>query len=38
MLGMTSVALLGGLFETHGEGPNYVVVKNHGRGTDFSQL
>ncbi len=36
--GKDSVALLGGLLETYGEGPNYVVVKNHGRGTDFSQL
>ena len=36
--GKDSVALLGGLLETYGEGPNYVVVKNLGRGTDFSQL
>lgn len=36
--GKDSVDLLGKLLETYGEGPSYVVVKNHGRGTDFSQL
>lgn len=36
--GKDSVDLLGRLLETYGAGPNYVVVKNHGRGTDFSQL
>jgi hypothetical protein len=29
---------LGRLIETYGAGPNYVIVKNLGRGTDFSQL
>lgn len=36
--GKDSIELLGKLLDTYGEGPNYVVVKNHGRGTDFSQL
>ena len=36
--GKDSVDLLGRLLETYGVGPNYVVVKNLGRGTDFSQL
>lgn len=36
--GKDSVDLLGRLLETYGAGPNYVIVKNHGRGTDFSQL
>ena len=36
--GKDSVDLLGRLVETYGAGPNYVVVKNLGRGTDFSQL
>ncbi|MDD2882475.1 MAG: mobilization protein [Rhodoferax sp.] len=36
--GKDSVDLLGRLLETYGAGPNYVVVKNLGRGTDFSQL
>lgn len=36
--GKDSVDLLGRLIETYGAGPNYVVVKNQGRGTDFSQL
>ena len=37
-VGKDSVDLLGRLIKTYGAGPNYVVVKNHGRGTDFSQL
>ncbi len=36
--GQDSVELLGRLVKTYGAGPNYVVVKNLGRGTDFSQL
>lgn len=36
--GKDSVDLLGALLDTYGEGPRYVVVKNHGRGSDFSQL
>lgn len=36
--GKDSVDLLGRLIETYGAGSNYVVVKNQGRGTDFSQL
>ena len=36
--GKDSVDLLGRLVNTFGEGPNYIVVKNHGRGSDFSQL
>jgi len=36
--GKDSVDLLDRLIETYGEGPNYIVVKNEGRGTDFSQL
>lgn len=36
--GKDSVDLLGRLIETYGAGPNYVVVKNLGRGADFSQL
>lgn len=36
--GKDSVDLLGRLVNTYGEGPNYIVVKNLGRGTDFSQL
>jgi hypothetical protein len=36
--GKDSVDLLDRLVETYGEGPNYVVVKNLGRGSDFSQL
>lgn len=31
-----SVALLGKLLETYGEGPQYVVVLNQGRASDFS--
>ena len=33
-----AVDLLDRLIDTYGEGPNYVVVKNQGRGSDFSQL
>ncbi|MEI7783974.1 MAG: mobilization protein [Betaproteobacteria bacterium] len=36
--GKDSVDLLDQLVETYRTGPNYVVVKNLGRGTDFSQL
>jgi hypothetical protein len=36
--GKDTVDLLGRLLSTYGEGPNYIVVKNQGRGTDFSQL
>ena len=36
--GKDTVDLLGRLLSTYGEGPNYIVVKNLGRGTDFSQL
>ena len=36
--GKDSVDLLDRLVETYGAGPNYFVVKNQGRGTDFSQL
>lgn len=36
--GKDSVDLLGRLVNTFGDGPNYFVVKNQGRGTDFSQL
>jgi len=36
--GKDSVMLLDRLIETHGPGPNYIVVKNLGRGSDFSQL
>jgi len=36
--GKDSVDLLERLLETYGAGPNYVIVKNLGRGTDFSQL
>lgn len=36
--GKDSVDLLGRLLNTFEEGPNYIVVKNQGRGTDFSQL
>jgi len=36
--GKDSVDLLGRLLETYGEGPNYFIVKNYGRGSDFSQL
>lgn len=36
--GKDSVDLLDKLIETYGAGPNYVIVKNMGRGSDFSQL
>jgi len=36
--GKDSVDLLGRLVNTFENGPNYFVVKNHGRGSDFSQL
>ena len=36
--GNDSVELLGRLLSTYEVGPNYIVVKNHGRGSDFSQL
>lgn len=36
--GKDSVDLLDRLVTTYGAGPNYIVVKNEGRGSDFSQL
>jgi hypothetical protein len=36
--GKDSVDLLGRLVNTFEDGPNYIVVKNQGRGSDFSQL
>ena len=36
--GKDSVDLLDRLVSTYGAGPNYLIVKNLGRGTDFSQL
>ena len=36
--GKDSVDLLDSLIDTYGAGPNYVIVKNLGRGSDFSQL
>ena len=36
--GKDSVDLLQRLIDTYGAGPNYLVVKNLGRGSDFSQL
>jgi len=36
--GNDTVDLLGRLLSTYGAGPNYIVVKNMGRGSDFSQL
>ncbi len=36
--GNDSVDLLDKLLDTYGAGPNYLIVKNMGRGTDFSQL
>ena len=36
--GQDSVVLLENLLTTYGDAPNYIVVKNHGRGSDFSQL
>jgi hypothetical protein len=37
-VGHDSVELLGRLLTTYGAGPGYVVLKNQGRGSDFSQL
>ena len=34
--GKDSVDLLGRLFDTYGSAPHYVIVLNHGRGSDFS--
>lgn len=34
--GTDSVRLLEKAIETHGEGPEFIVVKNYGRGSDFS--
>ena len=36
--GKDSVDLLDRLINTYGPGPNYIVVKNQGRGTDFTLL
>ena len=36
--GKDSVDLLDRLINTYGPGPNYIVVRNMGRGSDFSQL
>jgi hypothetical protein len=36
--GKDTVELLGRLLSTYGAGPNYIIVKNLGRGSDFSQL
>jgi hypothetical protein len=36
--GKDSVDLLARLIDSYGAGPNYLIVKNLGRGTDFSQL
>jgi hypothetical protein len=36
--GKDSVDLLERLLDTYGAGPGYIVVKNFGRGSDFSQL
>ena len=36
--GRDAVDLLGKLIDTYGKGPNYIVVKNQGRGTDFFLL
>jgi hypothetical protein len=36
--GRDAVELLGGLIDTYGHGPNYVVVQNYGRGANFSLL
>jgi len=36
--GKDSVDLLESLLDTYGAEPRYIVVKNHGRGSDFSQL
>ena len=36
--GQDAVELLGRLIDTYGYGPNYVVVQNHGRGSNFVLL
>lgn len=36
--GRDAVDLLGKLVDNYGSGPNYIVVQNHGRGSDFSLL
>jgi hypothetical protein len=36
--GVDSVALLERLVDTYGDAPNYIVVKNYGRGSDFDYL
>lgn len=36
--GKDSVDLLDRLLNTYGAGPNYIIVKNLGRGSDFSEL
>jgi len=36
--GKDSMDMLGRLLSTFGQGPNYIVVKNHGRGADFSSF
>ena len=36
--GKDTVELLGRLLSTYGQGPNYIIVKNLGRGSDFSLL
>ena len=36
--GKDSMDMLGRLLSTFGEGPNYIVVKNLGRGADFSSF
>ncbi len=36
--GKDSVDLLGRLLDSYGDSPNYLVVRNLGRGSDFSQL
>jgi hypothetical protein len=37
-VGKDSVELLGRLINTFEVGPNYIIVKNEGRGSDFSML
>jgi hypothetical protein len=36
--GKDSMDMLGRLVSTFGEGPNYIVVKNEGRGSDFANF
>lgn len=36
--GKDSVDLLDRLLNTYGAGPNYIIVRNEGRGADFSEL